>query len=80
MSITNYSWYTWGENCIPVSGEEMLKLYRKAGWVVIHRKGSHVKVGKGKLREIIPLHKELKRRLERALFKRLEQTGRGKED
>ncbi len=65
---------------MPVSGEEMLKLYRKAGWVIVHRKGSHVKVGKGNLRETIPLHKELKRRLERALFKRIEQTRTGKED
>jgi predicted RNA binding protein YcfA (HicA-like mRNA interferase family) len=64
---------------MPVSGEEMLKLYRKAGWVIVHRRGSHVKVRKGKLREIIPLHKELKRGLERALFKRLEQTRTGKE-
>jgi len=63
-----------------VSGEEMLKLYRKAGWVIVHRKGSHVKGGKGNLRETIPLHKELKRRLERALFKRIEQTRTGKED
>jgi len=52
---------------MPVSGEEMLKLYLKAGWKIVHRKGSHVKVGKGKLREIIPLHKELKRGLEQAL-------------
>ncbi|GAJ05518.1 unnamed protein product [marine sediment metagenome] len=65
---------------MPVSGEEMLKLYRKAGWVIVHRKGSHVKVGKGNLRETISLHKELKRRLERALFKRIEQTRTGKED
>jgi len=64
---------------MPVSGEEMLKFYRKAGWEIVHRKGSHVKVGKGVLREIIPLHKELKRGLERALSKRLEQTRTGKE-
>ena len=64
---------------MPISGEQMRKLHRKAGWVVIHRKGSQVKVGKGNLREIIPLHKELKRGLERTLFKRLEQTRTGKE-
>jgi len=64
---------------MPVSGEEMLRLYRKAGWVIVHRRGSHVKVGKGNLRETIPLHKELKRGLERALFKRLAQTRTGKE-
>jgi predicted RNA binding protein YcfA (HicA-like mRNA interferase family) len=63
-----------------VSGEEMLKLYRKAGWEITHRKGFRVKVGKGDLRETIPLHKELKRGLERVLFKRLEQTRTGKED
>jgi predicted RNA binding protein YcfA (HicA-like mRNA interferase family) len=64
---------------MPVSGEEMLKLYRKAGWKIVHRKGSHVKVGKDNLREIIPLHMELKRGLERALFKRLEQSRADKE-
>jgi predicted RNA binding protein YcfA (HicA-like mRNA interferase family) len=57
---------------MPLSGEQMLKLYKKAGWTVISQKGSHVKVGKGELREIIPIHKELKRGLEKALLKRLE--------
>ena len=56
---------------MPLCGEEMLKLYRKAGWEVVHRKGSHVKVGKGGLRETIPLHKELARGLEQKLLKRL---------
>jgi predicted RNA binding protein YcfA (HicA-like mRNA interferase family) len=49
----------------------MLRLYKKAGWHVISQKGSHVKVGKGSLREIIPMHKELKKGLEQALLKRL---------
>jgi predicted RNA binding protein YcfA (HicA-like mRNA interferase family) len=53
---------------IPLSGEEMLRLYKKAGWYVISQRGSHVKVGKDSLREIIPMHKELK---EQALLKRL---------
>jgi predicted RNA binding protein YcfA (HicA-like mRNA interferase family) len=57
---------------MPVSGEQMLKLYKRAGWKVISQKGSHVKVGKNTLREIIPMHKELKRGLEQALLKRLE--------
>lgn len=57
---------------MPLSGEEMLKLYRKAGWAVVHRRGSHVKVGKSGLRETIPLHKELAPGLERKLLKRLE--------
>jgi len=52
----------------------MLRLYRKAGWIVLKRRGSHVKVGKGLLRETIPMHKELGRGLERKLLKRLEQS------
>jgi len=43
--------------------------------VVMHRKGSHVKVGLRTLRETIPLHKELAKGLERRLMKRLEATG-----
>jgi predicted RNA binding protein YcfA (HicA-like mRNA interferase family) len=60
---------------MPLSGEEMLRLYKKAGWEVISQKGSHVKVGKETQREIIPMHRELKRGLERALLKRLEEEG-----
>ena len=56
-------------------GEKMLKLYKKAGWKVISQKGSHVKVGKESLREIIPMHKELKKGLEQALLKHLETEG-----
>ena len=44
---------------MPLSGEEMLKLFQKTGWVIMNRKGSHVKVGKNGFRETIPLHKEL---------------------
>ncbi|MBE3120396.1 MAG: type II toxin-antitoxin system HicA family toxin [Spirochaetes bacterium] len=61
---------------MPSSGAEVLKLYLKAGWVVIHRKGSHVKIGKGPLRETIPLHRELGMGLQRKLLKRLEETRR----
>ncbi len=56
---------------MPLSGAEMLRLYRKAGWRVLGRRGSHVKVGKGSLRETIPMHRELARGLERKLLKRL---------
>jgi len=49
---------------MPLSGEEMLKLFRKTGWVIMNRKGSHVKVGKNGFRETITLHKELARGLE----------------
>jgi predicted RNA binding protein YcfA (HicA-like mRNA interferase family) len=57
----------------------MLRLYRRAGWAVMSRKGSHVKVGKDGLRETIPLHRELARGLERKLLKRLEESGSGGE-
>jgi predicted RNA binding protein YcfA (HicA-like mRNA interferase family) len=60
---------------MPLSGEEMLRLYKKAGWKVISQKGSHVKVGRDSLREIIPMHKELKKGLEQALLKRLKNEG-----
>jgi predicted RNA binding protein YcfA (HicA-like mRNA interferase family) len=56
---------------MPLSGEAMVKLYWKAGWSVLSSRGSHVKMGKGVKREIIPLHKELKKGLERALLKSL---------
>jgi len=59
---------------MPLSGEAMLRLYKKAGWIVLQRRGSHVKVGKDSLRETIPMHRELGRGLERKLLKRLEQS------
>jgi predicted RNA binding protein YcfA (HicA-like mRNA interferase family) len=59
---------------MPLSGEAVLRLYKKAGWIVLQRRGSHVKVGKDGLRETIPMHKELGRGLERKLLKRLEQS------
>ena len=58
---------------MPLSGAAMLRLYLREGWIVLHRKGSHVKVGKGSWRETIPMHRELDRGLERMLIKRLRQ-------
>lgn len=59
---------------MPISGKEMLKKYLANGWVVLRQKGSHVVVGKGSAREIIPVHgnRDLKRGLEAKLLKRLE--------
>jgi predicted RNA binding protein YcfA (HicA-like mRNA interferase family) len=59
---------------MPLSGKEMLALYLKHGWIILRQKGSHVIVGKGLLRETIPIHanQDLKRGLEKALLKRLE--------
>ena len=57
---------------MPLSGEQMLRLYERAGWIVLRTGGSHVIVGKSKLRETIPMHKELSRGLEQKLLKRLQ--------
>ncbi len=57
---------------MPMSGKQMLKLFAAKGWKRLRSRGSHVVVGKGELRETIPMHRELKKGLERALLKRLE--------
>jgi predicted RNA binding protein YcfA (HicA-like mRNA interferase family) len=56
---------------VPLSGKELLKRYQKAGWSILRQKGSHVQLGKGELRETIPMHKELAKGLEKYLLKRL---------
>ena len=56
---------------MPISGKEMLKLFKQHGWIELRQTGSHVIMGKGSARETIPLHKELKKGLEQALKKRL---------
>ncbi len=57
---------------MPLSGKEMLRRYENDGWSVLRQKGSHVVVGKGARRQVIPMHRELKRGLERTLLKELE--------
>jgi predicted RNA binding protein YcfA (HicA-like mRNA interferase family) len=56
---------------MPMSGIQMRRLFEQQGWTLLRQKGSHVIMGKGDLRETIPMHKELKKGLERALLKRL---------
>lgn len=56
---------------MPLSGKDVLRLYEKDGWTVLRQKGSHVIVGKGGERETIPMHKELKRGLQKSLLKRI---------
>lgn len=60
---------------MPISGKEMLKRYLKDGWVILSRKGSHVKVGKNGDRESIPMHKELHTGMEHRLLKHLQKGG-----
>ena len=59
---------------MPLSGKEMLSLFKKEGWVELRQSGSHVIVGKLQLRETIPMHKELKKGLEQKLLKRLKEV------
>ncbi len=59
---------------MPMSGREMMKKYQENGWYVVRQRGSHVRMQKGESFETIPLHKELKRGMERALLKRLEEV------
>ena len=45
---------------LPVlSGEELIKLLKKAGFVVVRQKGSHVSLQKGAFKTVVPLHSEL---------------------
>ncbi len=59
---------------MPISGKEMKKLYERAGWIFLRQSGSHVAMGKGALRETIPMHRELKKGTEQKLLKRLKRT------
>ena len=60
---------------MPLSGRDMLNLYLKQGWVILRQKGSHLILGKGNDRETIPMHKELKKGLEKSLLKKLKLKG-----
>ena len=47
---------------IPViSGKKMISCLKKAGFVVVRQKGSHVSLRKKSFRTIVPLHNELAR-------------------
>ena len=64
---------------MPISGKEMLKRYKKSGWIVLRHKGAHVQVAfitiEGKIdHETIPMHKELKKGIENFLLKRLKEV------
>jgi predicted RNA binding protein YcfA (HicA-like mRNA interferase family) len=58
---------------MPISGKEMLRRFLANGREVLRQNGSHVVLGKGSLRETIPVHgnQDLKKGLERKLLKRL---------
>jgi len=54
---------------MPASGKEMLNLFLSHGWISLRQRGSHIIVGKGIRRAVIPMHKELAVGLERTLRK-----------
>ena len=60
---------------MPMSGKEMLVLYKKQSWKLLREKGSHMIVGKDSDRETIPDHKELAKGIESKLLKHLKTGG-----
>ncbi len=58
---------------MPLSGKEMVKLYLKAGWIIVpgQGKGSHVKLKKDGIMAIVPMHKELSKGTEHVLLKEM---------
>ncbi len=60
---------------MPVSGKEMQKLFKKAGYDIVKGagKGSHWKLRKGYITVIIPNHKELSIGVEHSLKKILKE-------
>lgn len=56
---------------MPISGKELVKEFKKAGWVEKGQRGSHVKLEKDGRVVIIPMHKELKKGTEHSIRKNL---------
>ena len=58
---------------MPISGKEMLKRYKAAGWQVLRIRGSHYHLVKDNKFETIPVHKnkDLKKGIEQKLLKNL---------
>ena len=62
-----------------ISGQEILKILKKEGFVVINQKGSHIKVRKErpsgeKVTVIVPNHKTLKRGTLKSILKQADIT------
>jgi len=60
-----------------VSGEELIKALKKAGFHFVRQKGSHVSLQKGNYKTVVPLHDELARGTLLAILK---QCGLSKEE
>ena len=63
---------------LPVlSGDELVRVLKKAGFEVVRQKGSHVSLRKGNFKTVIPLHDELAKG---TLLGILKQCGMSKDD
>ena len=60
-----------------LSGEQLIRALKEAGFTVIRQKGSHVSLQKGTFRTVVPLHDELAKG---TLLGILKQCGLSKED
>ena len=58
---------------MPISGKDMVREFKEAGWVVKSQKGSHVKMEKNGKTVIIPMHKEIKKGTEHEIRKSLKE-------
>jgi len=60
---------------MPLSGRELVKLFKQNGWILDRIKGSHHIMRNTKTGEVIPIpvhgNRSLKKGLERALIKKL---------
>jgi predicted RNA binding protein YcfA (HicA-like mRNA interferase family) len=63
---------------LPVlSGDELIALLKKAGFIAVRQKGSHVSLSKEEYRTVVPVHADLAKGTLLAILK---QTGLTKED
>ena len=63
---------------LPVlSGAELIRLLQKVGFGIQSQEGSHVKLAKGSVRTVVPLHRELRKG---TLLAILRQTGISREE
>jgi predicted RNA binding protein YcfA (HicA-like mRNA interferase family) len=63
---------------LPVfSGDQLIKLLQKAGFVIVRQRGSHVALRKGEFMTVVPLHHELARGTLHGILK---QCGLSRED
>jgi len=60
-----------------LSGQELIRVLQKAGFIVVRQKGSHVSLQKGSFRTVVPLHDELARGTLLAILK---QCGLSRDD